>query len=573
MADDKIAHRAEGDHADGQVETTKTAGGVLSIQLPPDPLIWAEARRLVADKNVRVEDLATCASQDPVLVIELLKTANAMYFSGGRPPITATKTAIVRLGSDVVLELLDNINKRPPIDDEDVLHWLEIHRSRCKRAAIIARMIAEVVIKNFSDECQAAGLMSFTGEMLAVAQLRENYVKLGEELSRSAINYRLAQDYRFDVEKMGLNYLRRNGIPEVLLFALDRDALSRTPERAQMKPTVMAAGEMVDAFDSNRWDKLAPGKTIPSKSHIRLLQINDQQYLKLYERASEYLFSIRLLEEKKKQQSFQGLTSPESLSVTEEPIHQKPAEDGSLESDIQALINAAPAEDVRVPPPAVPPRPATVTPPKAGMIAPPGAPSERAEKFGFSNLGVGLRPPRRKSSERQAPVEPRKLASPVSTKVVGEFTQMFEKVDSSEQLLENLLGMLIKPGLFEKSALIVVSKDRKNAIVVAARGPSIGNGQTLIIDDPLSPLAECFSKVQSFGNKESKASPFGSKAFALAPIDVAHDTPVALYADCGNDGSLTFESRRIFRTVVDILNEKLPLLPGGLPVELEAEPE
>jgi hypothetical protein len=115
---------------------------------------------------------------------------------------------------------------------------------------------------------------------------------------------------------------------------------------------------------------------------------------------------------------------------------------------------------------------------------------------------------------------------------------------------------------------MVVSKDRKTAIVIAARGPQIATGQQLLLDDPLSPLAQCFSKVQSFGNRASSESPWGSKAFALAPIDANHETPVALYADCGINGSITFEARRIFRVVVDILNQKLPTLPGGLPVEL-----
>jgi hypothetical protein len=130
--------------------------------------------------------------------------------------------------------------------------------------------------------------------------------------------------------------------------------------------------------------------------------------------------------------------------------------------------------------------------------------------------------------------------------------------------------MLVDNGPFEKSALIVVSKTKRNAIVVAARGPMIGTGQKLDIDDPLNPLAQCFSKVQSFGNKESDLSPFGSKSFALAPINADHETPVALYADCGNDKAITFEARRVFRTVVEILNERLPLIPGGIPVELGA---
>jgi hypothetical protein len=148
---------------------------------------------------------------------------------------------------------------------------------------------------------------------------------------------------------------------------------------------------------------------------------------------------------------------------------------------------------------------------------------------------------------------------------------MFENSKSSEELLSSLLAKLIDEGPFEKTALIVVSKDRLHALVVAARGPNIGPGQRIALNDPLSPLAQCFSKVQSFGNRENEASPFGSKAFAVAPIDADHDTPVALYADCGTEGSISFEARRIFRNVVDLLNQKLPHIPGGIPVEVSTE--
>jgi hypothetical protein len=139
---------------------------------------------------------------------------------------------------------------------------------------------------------------------------------------------------------------------------------------------------------------------------------------------------------------------------------------------------------------------------------------------------------------------------------------------NSEELLSNLLSTLIDDGPFEKTAIIVISEDRKNATVVAARGPNIGNGQRLSLDDPLSPLAQSISKIQSFGRKESSVSPFGSKAFAVAPLDTHHHTPVALYADCGSDNAITFEARRIFRSVVDMVNEKIRDLPGGIPYEI-----
>lgn len=572
------APHAEG-AGDPQSEGGKASGRPFSILLPPDMTIWQEARRLVTDKNIRVEDLAICASQDPVIVIELLRISNAMFFSGGRSPITTAKTAIVRLGSDVVLESLEKMKDRTPLEDEDVGHWFEVHRNRCKRVSIVATILAEALARTLTDDCQAAGLLLYIGEMLAVAHLGETYVKLAEELSRSGIIYRLAQDHKFDVEKMGVTYLRRQGIPEALLFVLDRDARSRTPDRAIMKPICMCASEMVEAFDSNRWEKLAPGKTLPPKSAIRMLQMSDQQYLKVYERVSEFLFSLRMMEEKKKQDALLG-------EQAEAEAAPEPSEDEKvLDSEIRGLIHASEEEEAQPKPvqkpAATPPtqkaapaaKPTPVTPkPKHTVIASVDANlSSQDDQFSLKSTStVKKSVPRVEASTTPRVMEPPKLRTAGGNKVVSSITSMFEQATSSEQLLAQLLQMLVDDGPFEKSALIVVSKDRRNAIVVAARGPNIGNGQKLALDDPLSPLSQCFSKVQSFGNKQSNCSPFGSKAFALSPIDADHDTPVALYADCGNNGSLTFEARRVFRTVVDILNQKLPQIPGGIPVELNS---
>lgn len=549
MTDDSESVLANGQTVENQGEAPKGSTGALSLLLPVDKLIWEEARRLIGDKKVRVEDLATCCLQDPVLVIELLKKANAMFFSGGRPPITSTTTAIVRLGSEVVHELLEGLKERKQYASEDVNHWIMIHRSRGKRTSIVARLLAEALVKPLSDDCQAAGLLSTVGEMLAVGFFQDKYVALAEELSRSGIIYRLSQDHKFDVERMGLLYLRRNGIPEALLFALDREAMLRAQERAIMKPLVMSAAELVEAFDSNKWERFAPGKTLPAKSNIRLLQMNDNQYLKVYERAGEYLYSVRMAEEKKRaelvrEQSLrlaQTAQSTPAPTLQNAPTNQAPIEQSnSLQDDIQNLLSGFLNETQII---------TTEVPLDTSTI----------------NLT---------RSTPTKPAEPLVVKQPIlpfnqkGDMVVQGLIDSFEKVTSTEELLSNILGMLLEGGLFQKTALIVVSKDRKSAQVVAARGPMIEKGIKLSIDDPLSPLAECFSKVQSFSNKGSKHSPWGSKSFAVAPLDIGLETPVALYADCGDVGSITFEGRRIFRTVIELLNQKLPQLPGGIPVEV-----
>lgn len=550
--------------------TEPRASGPLSILLPADNAVITEAIRLVGDFNLNVEDLSSCVYQDPIIVLELLKTSNAMFFSGGRAPITSPKTAIVRLGQQVTKETIQNIAARPELPTGPITSWLEIHRSRCKRASIVARMLAEIVIKNFSDECQIAGLLAYVGEMIAVAHLKDEYVKLADSQARSTVNYRLAQDHRFDVERMTLSYLRRFGIPEVILFALDREALSRAPERAQMKPVIMAADEVVESFDSNRWDKLAPGKPFPTKSSLRLLQISDSQYARLYERASEYLFSQRLVEEKRRQKlrsdTIEVLaqvkpTPSESIASWSDPINISGASSG-LQGEIEGLLDAFEPEPVKPAPTKIQSKPTGST----KELREPVNFEVVKEEYGF--LENDDLKPARVTSPSRIMVAPPKMANLQSAKAVSKIADAIENATDAESLIRDILSMLIGPGLFQKSALIVVATNRQKALVVAARGPNITKGQTLIIDDPLNPLAECFSKVQSFGNKESNVSPFGSKSFALSPIDAPHDTPVALYADCGNSGSIPFEARRIFRNVIEILNRKLPLLPGSIPVEI-----
>lgn len=559
-----------------QLEQGRPVSGAFSHLMPTDRAVWGEARRLVGNKNIRVEDLAICAAQDPIIVLELLRISNAMFFSGGRSPITAAKTAIIRLGSDVVLETLDKIGERPDLDDAKVAKVFEENRGRSKRISIVASIIAEALARNLTDDAQTAALFVNIGELLAIMHLGPTYLKLAENTSRATVNYRLAQDHKFDCERMGVTYLRRNGIPEAILFALDREAASRVPERAILRPICQAATEMCEAFDLKRWEKIAPGKQLPPKSSIRMLQIADPQYLRVYERASEYLFSAKVLDDMRR----------ESQGAASHTTHPATVSSEALSADIGAIMELNQALPQTATPSAEsssPEAPSAALPSvektpletlaeqsaRQGMSKAIKTVRESAENVDQFKL-VDAKKQRKTLARRkeQAPIAPPVINTKNGATLVTSITENFEKATRSEELLAQLLESLVDKGPFEKSALIVVSKDRRHAVVVAARGPNIGNGQKLSLDDPLSPLAQCFSKVQSFGNRESPVSPFGSRAFALSPIDADHETPVALYADCGNLSALSFEARRVFRAVVDVLNKRLPSIPGGIPVEI-----
>lgn len=538
--------------------------GPNAIEFLPNNLIWRKAKALAADKSARVDELAVCVSQDPVLVLELLKTSNAIFFSPGSNPITSAKTAIVRLGSDSVIELLEGFSTRLPFKDEDSGKWFEFYRGKAKRTSIVCRVLAQTLAPNLKEDCQTSGLFVSVGEMLAVAFLKEKFVDLANNKSASTLPYHLSQHLNFDPEKLGLGYLRSSGIPEQLIFPIDRDARPKQAALTIMRPLVMSARELVDAFDNDRWEKVAPGQKLSSKSNIRLLQMNDNQYLKVYERVAEYLFSEKLAEARQElEQEAQideevlvgiehelsdELDDLEDIDELQEEVSDQEIEDlinnfDAFETDIE---HEEESEDDIL-----------------------GDLNALAEESQQEAQAVDLSPVKNTSglSEEEKPdsiAPPVVFRSKSGRKMIQSVTNLLKEAQNSEQLIEGILSHLVEGGPFKKTALIVVDDDRENARVVAARGIDVESGQMLKLSDPLSPLANCFQKVQSFGNKPSLSSPFGSKAFAVSPIDAEYNSPVALYADCG-EGSITLEGRRLFRTVVDMLNQALPDIPGGIP--------
>jgi HD-like signal output (HDOD) protein len=531
--------------------------GPFQRSFPIHAAILSQATNLASKTTTKVDDFSLCALQDPILVLELLKLANGAFFSAGRPQVTTASGAVIRLGEDEMLNVLKALTDRPAFSDPDVSRIFEKHRSRSRRAGILARMLAEVIAKTLSEDCHTAGLFIFMGELLATAHLGPTYVQLYESNNPATVMCRLAQDHRFNVETMGLTYLQKHGVPDSLLFAIHREGKPKSPDRTPMKPICFAAAEMVDAFDQSKWEKLAPGKQLPPKSALRFLSLSDSQYMRLYERASEYLFQDKLTQDRISVEDLAPThftsTAEDSDFVIQTADVNPPATTGPvLENDLLSLLD-----------------------PETSVQKAPGSPAPNGGALSSKTLAdsynIRSDAPSKSTARVEKPmplVAPPPLRTSAGNAFISNLTNQLDQAKSSEDLLRDILSILTDSGPFEKSALIVVSKDRKSAVVVAARGPSITCGQVLTLNDPLSPLAQCFSKVQSFGNKSGEASPWGSKAFALSPVDADHETPVALYADCGNEGSLTFEARRIFRGVVDILNQKLPTIPGGIPVEV-----
>jgi hypothetical protein len=270
-----------------------TLGEMLNMPFPVNSTTWQQACKLVRnDDRLRMDNLSACALQDCVIALELLRSANGMDVAPKEGHVKTVKAAALRLGTEAMLDALYRLGSRREFKNAAVMEKLEHFRYKGRRASYIARLLAGFVVPKLASEVQTAACMLPVGDMLAVACFQEDYLELAAANSRAKLNYKLVQLHRFDVEAMRLRYLELAGLPADLLFALDRAAESDSPERTLTRPVCLAAEEVVQLFDADRWERLHPDNTLAPKSPLRSLMLNRRDYKRFFDAAAEYLFGL-----------------------------------------------------------------------------------------------------------------------------------------------------------------------------------------------------------------------------------------------------------------------------------------
>ena len=564
-------------------------GPALSLVIPTEALILKEAYRLATDRNVSVRDLATCVSQDPVLILELLRAANSTLFSQDRPATTVAENAVVQLGSARVVEILAELAQRAIPPQPEVVKELENLRSRARRTSIVARILAMTNFKGLAAEAQTIALMSNMGHLIACLHFGLSYAQLASRISRGTLTYRMLHDQSFNVHRIQMAYLRRAGFPEILLFALDRELTCKTPHRMPLRHIVEGASELVEAFDAGKWQKFSPEKELPLNSALRFLRFDPAQYKKVWERCDEYLSLAQAEAEMQRLNPAQlpagGIHVEETSSLALGVIQQAvaPAAETPEAPEPVAEIVQPPLESVEeiVEPPTevaasaehVLAYPSSLFGEDGGTVA---ATLKQKPKTEFSMIPQGgtflfpVAPPRTFEEVESFVADDKPLLNSDEAKLALEsLCELVKNANKTRDLLENLLELLITSGPFVRSGIFVVAEHGRSARLLRANGEDLSAGQEVIFADPLCPLAACLNQIRSFNAQgvEDISSPLGVSAYAVSPLNVQNSTPVFLYADCGPEGAMNFESRRLFRYVVGLINQTLPKIEPGLPVD------
>jgi len=491
-----------------------------------------------------------------VITLELIRVANATFFAADRPTISDVKTAVIRLGQTAVVDILDSISARPPIGDPAVAQVFEAIRGLARQTATVCRIVGEISQPQIARLAESAGLFMLIGQMVACAYLGPAFVEDFRSRKRTALVYRLQQEHNIDVPMLQLDYLRSHGVPTFLFYAFDRGMKCKNPVQAALRFVVESAVELFDAYREDRWHKYAPNKPLPAHSALRLLQLSPEQHNQLYHRVNKYLSAQYY-------RTHGAEPEPDTLPSLMTDFRCLPLELSDDAAGSAKLPDAASAaDDIDSSAEQI------VLVQHLAVIPSDGSAHRLAlEEMQLADYHPLEAPPSYiQTSPFILEIEQQTLGdSALSTLQVIE--KACREAETKEALLLSVLNLLISTGTFARSALIVLNEKRNEAFLHCTAGEAMVAEVVLELKDPLSPLALCLNKIQSFNTKASGdvLSPLGVSSYAISPIRIDHASPVVLYADCGPDQPVMMEARRIFRLVIGLLNRYLPELTGGLP--------
>lgn len=257
-----------------------------TIPLQPDFAVLMQARLDAGQHNVLMRKLANLMLNDPVLTIEILQTANSAVYGAGQT--LDLDGALSRLGSQKIIAELTEIMTREKIEDEDMASIFEDLRYNCRRTSNVALIVTSILRSPLAPLAKLAGLFSDIGNMVALMTLGKKYVDIAKANKRKNIPYRLEKDHNINLEKIRTKFLRMKGLPDRMLLVYDLEMNLKAATDVDLRACVRTAIELVDAYDSEKWDTYSPQKPIPARSDLRLLKVTPVQHERIYTACSEY---------------------------------------------------------------------------------------------------------------------------------------------------------------------------------------------------------------------------------------------------------------------------------------------
>ena len=194
------------------------------INIPVFHEVAIKLMQMMRDNFYTVEEVIILVHEDQALASEMLKQANSTYYSG-KEPITTLKNAIIRLGSQQIVNLAFSASMSSSKSDNPVINthmknlWYH-SRAVAKTSAYLALKVShdKKIPELNHDEAYLAGLLHDIGKLYLLKVIDSLMISDIIHPNNSLIEDILAELYI----PQGIKVMKHYNIPEIYLNILDR---------------------------------------------------------------------------------------------------------------------------------------------------------------------------------------------------------------------------------------------------------------------------------------------------------------------------------------------------------------
>lgn len=195
------------------------------LDLPSVPDVMHRVRRVLADEDSTLEQVVRVAGSEPVLASTLLRWANSATFRTSGKPITDLRSAITRMGHNVVRGATMSLamaQLRRAAEVQSMRPQLEAAWNQAVHVAAICCALAKGRTRLNPDEALLAGLLHNVGQIYILTRIAKHAELLGDPRTLEAI----LRDWHAQI---GAAILQNWEIPEPVCDAVrDHEEAART---------------------------------------------------------------------------------------------------------------------------------------------------------------------------------------------------------------------------------------------------------------------------------------------------------------------------------------------------------
>lgn len=194
------------------------------IDIPVFHKVALRLQQMMNDNSFRIDEVIKLVNEDTALAAEMLKHANSTYNSG-KAPITTIKNAIVRLGSQQVVNLAFTASMANSKSDNPVIHthlnnlWHHCHSVAIASAWLSMQVRHDNEIPDIdADEVYLAGLLHAIGKLYLLKSIDELFK--ADELQIE--HYSIDNIIKEHGTKQGMRVMQHWNMPEIYINSVER---------------------------------------------------------------------------------------------------------------------------------------------------------------------------------------------------------------------------------------------------------------------------------------------------------------------------------------------------------------